>query len=204
MIKTFEVDYNSLEACRLAANQLKTRIGQLQSELIGSRNDREKVVYDACVSIYETDISSIYSSLKLDESKIYYVYAHCDPRSNICIGRAGKSTFSASHLSLTHKPIYIGKGVGNRAYDLNRNESHRKVRQTLHKFDQELSVKIIKENLSEKEAFMLESKLIDIFGLMNEGGTLVNLDEGTNNKDRKFLYRDHLKKLNKLNAELMK
>jgi hypothetical protein len=58
------------------------------------------------------------------------------------------------------------------------------------------NVKIIKENLTEMEALCLESKFIDIFGLMSKSGRLVNLDEGLKSKERQMLYRDSLIKLN--------
>jgi hypothetical protein len=52
--------------------------------------------------------------------------------------------------------------------------------------------------LTEKEALMLESKLIDIFGLTSFGGWLVNLDEGTSNKKRKEIYMDDYINVNKM------
>ena len=66
-----------------------------------------------------------------------YVYSHSDPDATITVGRYGRSTFAAT-LGMTKLPFYIGKGAGNRAYELDRNETHRKFRQKLHKFDKEI------------------------------------------------------------------
>ena len=109
----------------------------------------------------------------------------------------GISTFAAT-LGMELIPFYVGKGVGDRAYDLNRNETHRKVRQKLQQFGQEVSVKILKSGLTEMEALILESKLIDMFGLIASGGKLVNLDEGVNSKERRLKYKDELREISML------
>ena len=189
--KTFEVDFDSLDDCLKVLNQLKSRMGELHSRDIGSRNDRKKSLFSACQKIYETDITSVYSNLNLDLNPVYYVYTHSDPDKNIAIGKCGKSTFAAT-LGMTKLPFYVGKGAGDRAYDLNRNETHRKVRQNLHRFNKEINVGILQTGLTEIEALMIESKLIDIFGLITTGGRLVNLDEGINSKERRLLYKDEL------------
>lgn len=92
-------------------------------------------------------------------------------------------------------PFYIGKGKGTRSTDLNRNETHRKVRQKIQKFGKDIIVFKIAENLTEKEALILESKLIDIFGLMSFKGRLVNLDEGIAVKERRQKYQKSLDNL---------
>lgn len=155
---------------------------------------RKRLVFDSCNEILKTDISSLYDNLELDESKDYYVYAHCDPGFKIAINKEGKSTFAAS-LGLQYMPFYIGKGKGTRSTDLNRNETHRKVRQKIQKFGKDIIVFKIAENLTEKEALILESKLIDIFGLMSFKGRLVNLDEGIAVKERRQKYQKSLDNL---------
>ena len=104
----------------------------------------------------------------------------------------------ASTLGIESLPFYVGKGEGNRAYDLNRNESHRKKRQFIEQTGKQVQVLILKDNLTEVEALMLESKLIDIFGLKSYGGWLVNLDEGVNNQSRKQIYIDDYVNINKM------
>jgi len=44
----------------------------------------------------------------------------------------------------------------------------------------------------------LESKLIDMFGLIASGGKLVNLDEGVNSKERRLKYKDELREISML------
>ena len=195
-IKTFEIDIDSIDDCKRLQNTLNSIIGQLQAATNGSRKEKFKSMFDACVHIANTDISSLYNNIALDTTPIYYVYAHCDPDANIAIGKNGVSTFAAT-LGMTKLPFYIGKGTGSRAYNLNRNESHRKVRQRLQKFNKDIEVSIFKNNLTELEALMLESKLIDMFGLTSVGGRLVNLDEGVNKDERRLLYKEQLHDLNR-------
>lgn len=89
----------------------------------------------------------------------------------------GISTFSAT-LGMTHLPFYIGNGSENRAHDLDRKGAHRKFRHRLKTFGKDVHVSVLNDSLTEMDAFILESKLIDIFGLTSFGGRLVNLDEG--------------------------
>lgn len=129
---------------------------------------------------------------------MYYVYAHCDPGFKIALKKNGKTTFAAT-LGMEYVPFYIGKGSGNRAYDLNRNESHRKVRQKIQRFGKDVAVTILKDGLTELEALCIESKLIDIFGLISQrDGHLVNLDEGVSPNERRKLYKDKLSEISQL------
>jgi len=196
-LKSYEVDIDSLEDCTRLLKLAQTLIGQHRAGKYGTHKERAGSVLDACQQIYNTDISPVYNSLMLDDAPVYYVYTHCEPTKNAHAGKNGKTTFAAS-IGMTKLPFYVGKGTGNRAYNLNRNETHRKVRQRLQQFGKEVIVEVLKDRLTEKEALMLESKLIDIFGLVANGGRLVNLDEGINSKERRVLYGDSLSKLTTL------
>jgi len=206
-IKTIEIDYDSLEDIGKWINILKSQYSTLRKSIdpdFTTKNDRIKKEFNACNEIINTDITKIYSNLELDPDKKYYVYAHCDSGFKIALKKNSKTTFAAT-LGMKYVPFYIGKGTGNRAFDLNRNESHRKVRQKLHSLGKEVDVFIIKDNLSELEALCLESKLIDIFGLLSQrNGYLVNLDEGINSKERKELYWKPLSTINSLFKEFCK
>jgi len=184
--------------CLTAMNIIKSRLGQLRKlnpEHIGS-NTKKALIFEHCNKILNTNIDHLYDGIQLDENPIYYVYVHCDPSRKIAISRDAKTTFAAT-LGMKYFPFYVGKGTGNRAYELDRNESHRKVRQKIKTFYDEIDVKILKEGLTEKQALILESKLIDIFGITAQGGRLVNLNEGVKNKERHNLYRDSLIYINK-------
>lgn len=193
-IRLLEIDYSSLEDLQEAFKIIKTQLCNVRADTTISLAKRKRLVFDSCNEILKTDISSLYDDLELDESKDYYVYAHCDPGFKIAINKEGKSTFAAS-LGLQYMPFYIGKGKGTRSTDLNRNEMHRKVRQKIQKFGKDIIVFKIAENLTEKEALILESKLIDIFGLMSFKGRLVNLDEGIAVKERRQKYQKSLDNL---------
>lgn len=196
MIKTFNVDIESIDECNRLINILKSHIGNIKHKQgQRSKNDSIKIKFDACYEIINTDITDLYEDINFNEARNYYVYVHCDPTASIALKKDGVSTFGAT-MGMTHLPFYVGKGTGNRAFELDRNETHRKVRQKLKLFDKDIKVTILKEGLTEKEALMLESKLIDIFGLISIGGRLVNLDEGIKSSERKQKYNKYLKELN--------
>ena len=189
-----EIDYTNATELLELSNRIRSQIGAVRSLDSGSKKDINRIRFESCTEIYDTDISDLYSDLNLDPTPSYYVYAHCEPN-KIAIGKDGVTSWLAT-MGVDLIPFYIGKGIGDRAYDLNRNETHRKVRQRLKEFKQDAQVRIIKDGLTELEALCLESKLIDIFGLMGKGGRLVNLDEGIKSKERQSRYADHLAEIN--------
>ena len=137
-----------------------------------------------------------------DRNPIYYVYAHCEPN-KIALRKNGITTWAAT-VGFENIPFYIGKGKDGRAFDLKRNETHKKVREKFKIFEKDIKVKIIKEGLTELEALCLESKLIDIFGVMGKGGRLVNLDEGIKPEERRQIYYNDLKNLSKFYQNSLK
>lgn len=153
--------------------------------------------------ILSTDISSVYNLDKISTN--YYVYAHCDPTRPINCQHDIREFFLATKYNLKHIPFYIGKGTGNRCYDLNRNDSHRKIRTKLTNSNKEISVVKLYENLTAEQAICFESKLIDILGLraLNTTGYLVNLDEGVNANKRRLLYPPETRKYLKVNGYSM-
>lgn len=103
----------------------------------------------------------------------HYVYAHIDPRKN-------PVPLIPIDTALNGEPFYIGKGSGQRAWDLKRNQGHGKritaLRQLGHP-DTAL-VSIITNNLTEQGALILEAKLIYFFGSIYDEaalGCLLNL-----------------------------
>ena len=75
-----------------------------------------------------------------NEDRKYYVYVHIRKDNNTV--------------------FYVGKGTGDRAYNLDRSDFHDKVRD---KYG--CRVEIIKDNLTESQAFRLESKMIKYYVL---------------------------------------
>lgn len=189
-IWNIEIDYNNLEDLESLGNKIKSQINQLRSEKFGSKKEIQGKRFDSCAKIHDTDISDLYLDLNLDKNPIYYVYAHC-LNNKIVIGKDGVTSWLAT-VGVENMPFYIGKGTGNRAYDTTRNETHRKVKQKLKAFDQDIKVQIVKDGLTELEALCLESKLIDVLGVLGKGGRLVNLDEGVKSQQRQDRYFDSL------------
>lgn len=119
------------------------------------------------------DWSSVYP--ECDGEAKFYVYAHVYPYGNH-IKHDGKFK-----LNLPGMPFYIGKGVGDRAWDLKRNEGHGVALRELRArgFGKEKIVHLLAEGLTESKAFEIEAKLISFFGTKFQSerkGVLLNLD----------------------------
>lgn len=202
-IKVFALDWDSANEISKALNQLKSRIGELHARTGTSSRTRKARQLQVCQTIFNTNISQLYEGLPLDVEKKYYVYAHLDTSHRIVAGKHGVSTFAAT-LGMPCFPFYIGKGCGDRCFDLNRSETHRKVAQRLRFMDQQIGVVVLQSGLTESEALQMEAKLIDIFGLIPYGGLLANLDEGHRPYDRRNLYRESFMLLRHINPTLVK
>ena len=195
-MSVLEFDETSLDDMLRCLNVLKTKIGQKRKELSGiSKNESSILKFNAGMEIIETDISGIFRGCELDEVRRYYVYAHCYPDKKIVLNKRHWQSCILASVGGSHQPFYIGKGTGERCYDLNRNGTHKKIRQHIKKFGAEVEVTILRDNLTESEALELESKLIDIYGVQGKGGKLANLDEGIKCEERRALYGDLLKEI---------
>jgi hypothetical protein len=127
-------------------------------------------------SLLKQDWSFLFKDDCLDEEKKYYVYAHVIPKK--------VRPKLLARINIFGEPFYIGKGTGGRAYDMKRNQGHgKRIKRILDNgYTAKNIVNIIKDNLSEAEAYELESKLIYFFGTIYEPrknkGILLNLDIG--------------------------
>lgn len=111
-----------------------------------------------------------------DPEKKYYVYGHFKPT-----GMAIRFVHKNLMIKSAGLPFYIGKGTGDRAFDLKRNQGHGETLRGLLKGGTPASdiAFILCDKLTEDEALELESKLIYFFGTKYESGRkgiLVNLD----------------------------
>ena len=123
--------------------------------------------------LLDQDWSHLFSG---DAEQKYYVYAHVKPSA-----KKIHLEHDALPLKMNGVPFYIGKGTGDRAYDLKRNQGHGAFLKELQDAGVNKSdiVHIVSDCLSEPKAFELESKLIYLFGTKYEAdrrGMLVNLD----------------------------
>lgn len=77
--------------------------------------------------------------------------------------------YTYCYLNEDGQPYYIGKGIGDRAYDRNHSVS-------LPPRDR---IQILKDNLTEEEAFRHEVYMIEVLGRKNQGtGILENMTKG--------------------------
>ena len=118
---------------------------------------------------------------KLSQSTIekleYYIYLLSDPRTN--------------------KIFYVGKGHGNRinhhllgALEKNTKETNKiKTIRDIQSSNKEVGLTILRHGLTEKEAFEIESSVIDLLGIDN----LTNLVQGHHSHDRGIMSLSDLK-----------
>lgn len=93
----------------------------------------------------------------------------------------GNNYYVYEHIRLDNMTcFYVGKGKGNRAYLIGRNNHHDKIANKAG-----YAVVIIKENLTEKEAHQLEKDLIDMY--VYELGYGINIKGYRNYADRFYL-----------------
>lgn len=182
-LKSVQEALSSLHKIRkaLTKDSPENRISNIRWE---KRLDAVRREFDCIMGIHNADVSALFGA----EQGEHYVYAHCS-HTPLNAKENARHLFAAQ-LGLTHVPFYIGKGCGDRADDLSRNEGHRKIRQYLLRENKDVIVHKIKTGISENVAFGLEGKLIDIFGLkyLCKFGLLVNLDEGLFATERRTHY----------------
>lgn len=99
----------------------------------------------------------------------YYVYAYLDPRIQY--------EDSFLNIKFNHLPFYIGKGKNNRMFKhlhMEKNDvKSDRIKLILDSGCQPIITKLF-EDLTENQAFYIESLFIDKFKLINEGGFLLN------------------------------
>ena len=203
MQKTLTVDWDNVLAVGKLMNTFKSRFFELKraQDNRPTRKQQFQGVFDACQRVMDFDISHLYSGLSLDASPEYYVYAHLDARKRIAPGVNGVTTFAAT-LGMERIPFYIGKGIGNRCFEIRRSETHSKIVQAMRGLNMEAQVFKVRTGLTESEALQLEAKLIDVFGLLPNRGYLTNLDEGFNSRARHDCYLPDLIKIRRINEVL--
>jgi hypothetical protein len=191
LVKTVSIDFNDPSDLKRWISRLQKRRKSLLGDynpisFNGSKQHCGKVmpIFDAMIG---TCLDSIYSGLN---DNGYYVYFHCDPTKKLDVRKNLKHLILAQHFGLKNEPFYVGKGKGGRAYELDRNDGHRKIRSKLIKQGKDVEPIIAKADLLEMDALAIEAKIIDILGLkaFSEHGLLVNLDEGVKPVERRNLY----------------
>lgn len=113
------------------------------------------------------------------KTQLFYVYAYLDPQ------KAGK--FPYDDLGFLYEPFYIGKGLGKRYCDHLKTLSKLKNKHFRNKIlkilesnvDIQNYIVILRDGLSEEEAFTLESQFIEEIGRKDtKRGPLTNLTNG--------------------------
>lgn len=197
-LKEFSIDWNSYEDVRKLGNRVRGRLNEISPKKRLSRKEWCIDVLDGINHIMDSDISFLFED-DYDEERRYYVYAHCSYAHPILNVKTSKNPFHifAAQQGMTHLPFYIGKGTGDRAYNKKRNGYHNVVKNRL--IEDNFGVTIIKDKICERDAFILEAKLIDIFGTLANKGSLTNISEEANASKRRFVYRDAFDRLRDIN-----
>lgn len=133
----------------------------------------------------------------------FYVYTYMDPR------KPGR--FSYETISFLYEPFYVGKGHNKRYLDhLKYSERKRKsyfrdkllkILSEFSKEDIENYILILRNNLTEQEAFDLEKQLVEEIGRYNLGvGPLTNLTNGGEGTSGHIVSEERKKQIAKANA----
>lgn len=135
---------------------------------------RDRIRYLPCILVQ--DWHHLFPNIQ-NEDTSYYVYAHLDPR-------VGPVRLYGLDVVLHGAPFYIGKGTGKRAWDLKRTEGHRKKIKQIRDagFPDTSIMQVIVDSLGERDALILEAKLIYLFGSIYDeslNGCLFNLADST-------------------------
>jgi hypothetical protein len=187
------VDYNDISDLKRAITKLQFRrknllrkLGYDQINFNGSKYAFSKIV-PVFESILDCDTVSIYEG---SAERKFYVYVHCDPMRPLKVRSEVRHFLLASRFGLKFEPFYVGKGVGDRLLDTDRNDSYRKLKTKITRFGKEIVIAKVAVGMTEPEALSLESKLIDVLGLrcLSGCGILVNLDEGVDAVKRRATY----------------
>lgn len=108
----------------------------------------------------------------------FYVYAFLDPRK--------KGNFQYGNLTFEYEPFYVGKGSGKRASEhfrpseMKRDYNPHKNRKITKITNAGLKpiIKIISNNMNEKDSFSKEVDIIALIGKKKDGGPLTNIYDG--------------------------
>lgn len=173
MYKAMHKEFSHRRACISVANNRQLAMeNEKFKRLPSEKHEHNRHHLKFLDELVSQDWSHLFSG---DDEQRYYVYAHITPHK-----RPVKHDGEFS-MHLPGIPFYIGKGTGNRAFDLKRNQGHGvELEQLLSRGHSAKDiVVIIRDGLSEAKALELESKLIYFFGTKFERhrrGILVNLD----------------------------
>lgn len=163
--------------------QIRKNILEEILERISEKDKKEfnDIVEDALISYFDIKLTDIESPMKKDEGFIvlddpnygYYVYVFMDPSIKCRIKT------DIENISFNYEPFYIGKGIGNRMENSERNKLVNSRIEHLRSKGIDPIILKIKEGLINIEACKLENYLIEKIGRSDLGkGTLLNLAGG--------------------------
>ena len=177
------------------SNKLFNKLDEIRNELsYKEENDvtLNDMIEEALMSYFNIKISDINDDIEIIDAVIvdaindannlndYYVYIYYNDSKKTHIEIGGYHFFS--------EPIYVGKGHGNRIYDLNNRESNLIEKINDLKSTDEFTIHKLITDLDEVTAYHYEQLFISKFGKLNDGtGSLYNIKNGYINKMKKMI-----------------
>jgi len=137
---------------------------------------------DDYIEFIDADIIDTINNNKLKNNFYVYVYYNLRKKINKYI----------NNIYFEYEPIYVGKGIDNRMYEIENRDQNLKLKIEELKSTNQFKIEKIIENLSECDAINYEMIFINNFGKLNDGsGCLFNKQNGYTKNQKIIDYENY-------------